>query len=1001
MATIARMNVMLGMDSSDFDRGVKDATAAGESLSSKLGKIGQGMTAGITLPIVGAATAAVKFATDFNESMANVASLGVASDRVNELKGNIQSMAIETGKSTDDLAGGLYQVISAFGDSADTSSILEINAKAAAAGLATTTEAIDLTSAVTKGWGDTSATAVQHAADLAQQTVVLGQTTFPELAGSVGKVVPLMASLGGTQEELFATMATATGVTGGAAEVSTQLRGVLQSLMAPTEDMTTLMASMGYETGAALLQGEGLQGTITAVTKAAEASGKPLQSYIGSVEGQTLALALAGPQADAYTEKLAAMSDVTGVADAAFKAQTQGINKAGFTMKQLAIKAQVVAQKIGDGLAPALAAVFDIISPLADKVVELANWFAAADTNTQMWIVGAAALVAALGPLLAIMPAIATAVSVLFSPVGLVIAAVAALAAAWATNFGGIQQKTQAVFKSLQPVFAEMQQWLDMIMKGDFSGITGKIGDTLNGIKVAIETFKWSDFITPLTDWALYIAKLAWDTVITTLTNWGQWIASLDWGSFITALTDWGEYIKGTVLNWADYITKLDWGSYISTALEWGSYITAKLSDWGTYIASLDWGAYITVLSNWGTYITATLSDWGTYVTKLDWGGFVTTLSDWGTYITSTLSDWGAYITSIDWGAYITATLSDWNAFVSKLSWGDYITKLWGDYVTKLSWGDYISQLNWDNYATKLDWTLWIPALVWSVVITPVRWASWIPQVLWDNFISKLSWDGFVKAITNWDTYVSMLEWSALVFPVFWPAFIDKLGVTQWIAAIGAGPQWKSFISKLDWLATIPGFNWPDYITKLDWVGFIDKLLWPAIEAPTWLDFISDLEWPSIKAPKWEDFIPDLSWPSIPSFPGWADILRALGWGGPPAGAPGTGAAGTSSTLPNDVTQPGPTAYVDPVTGEISYRARGGPVSSGVPYIVGEKGAEMFVPNVSGTIVPNHELGGWMDNLAGAGAGGAGVNIAQVVVNNEIDIKQLAYQVAGYMQRRR
>jgi hypothetical protein len=107
------------MDSKDFERGVKDAESAGESLSNKLGKLGQGMTAGITLPIMGAAAAALKFSTDLNSSMANIASLGVANDRVTELKGNIQDMAVRTGKSTDDLAQGAYQVISAFGDTAE------------------------------------------------------------------------------------------------------------------------------------------------------------------------------------------------------------------------------------------------------------------------------------------------------------------------------------------------------------------------------------------------------------------------------------------------------------------------------------------------------------------------------------------------------------------------------------------------------------------------------------------------------------------------------------------------------------------------------------------------------------------------------------------------------------------------------------------------------------------------------------------------------------------
>jgi len=39
-------------------------------------------------------------------------------------------------------------------------------------------------------------------------------------------------------------------------------------------------------------------------------------------------------------------------------------------------------------------------------------------------------------------------------------------------------------------------------------------------------------------------------------------------------------------------------------------------------------------------------------------------------------------------------------------------------------------------------------------------------------------------------------------------------------------------------------------------------------------------------------------------------------------------------------------------------RANGGSVSAGKSYLVGERGAEMFVPNQSGTIVPNNKMGG-------------------------------------------
>ena len=39
------------------------------------------------------------------------------------------------------------------------------------------------------------------------------------------------------------------------------------------------------------------------------------------------------------------------------------------------------------------------------------------------------------------------------------------------------------------------------------------------------------------------------------------------------------------------------------------------------------------------------------------------------------------------------------------------------------------------------------------------------------------------------------------------------------------------------------------------------------------------------------------------------------------------------------------------------FKANGGPVSAGKPYIVGERGPEVFTPSRSGTIIPNHAMG--------------------------------------------
>jgi hypothetical protein len=46
------------------------------------------------------------------------------------------------------------------------------------------------------------------------------------------------------------------------------------------------------------------------------------------------------------------------------------------------------------------------------------------------------------------------------------------------------------------------------------------------------------------------------------------------------------------------------------------------------------------------------------------------------------------------------------------------------------------------------------------------------------------------------------------------------------------------------------------------------------------------------------------------------------------------------------------------------FRADGGPVKGNSPYIVGERGPELFVPRSSGTVVPNHAMGGATVNVA-------------------------------------
>jgi hypothetical protein len=69
-------------------------------------------------------------------------------------------------------------------------------------------------------------------------------------------------------------------------------------------------------------------------------------------------------------------------------------------------------------------------------------------------------------------------------------------------------------------------------------------------------------------------------------------------------------------------------------------------------------------------------------------------------------------------------------------------------------------------------------------------------------------------------------------------------------------------------------------------------------------------------------------------------------------------------------------------------RAAGGPVTGGAPYIVGERGPELFVPQASGSIVPNHRMGG-------GGGNSYSINVQAGVG----DPRRIGQEIVGYIKR--
>jgi len=203
------------------------------------------------------------------------------------------------------------------------------------------------------------------------------QTTFPELASSMGKVIPLAGALKVEQEQLFGAMATLTGVTGNTAEVSTQLRGVMQGLLKPSDGMTTALKKMGFESGKSAMESLGLQGTLEGLKGTVKGNDTELLNMFGSVEAGGAVLALTGAQADNFTTKTKAMGDATGATEAAFKTQQATVSA---MMEKMKASFNVVMITLGEKLLPMFSKLLDWIvlhmpeiQTFIDKAMEVAG----------------------------------------------------------------------------------------------------------------------------------------------------------------------------------------------------------------------------------------------------------------------------------------------------------------------------------------------------------------------------------------------------------------------------------------------------------------------------------------------------------------------------------------------------------------------------------------------------------------------------------------------------
>lgn len=251
---------------------------------------------------------------------------GKSGDDFAKLKEQVAELSHEVPVARDELANGLYQVISNGVPEDNWIAFLNKSARASVGGIADLGETVKVTSTIIKNYG-LDWDAAGSIQDKIQLTAKNGVTSFEQLAQALPRVTSQASTLGVSIDELMATFSTLTGVSGNTAEVSTQLAAIFTALIKPSSEAAEMAQQMGIQFDAAAIKAAGgmeqfLVSLDKSVKQYAASSGMLEQEIYGKLFGSAESLRaltpLTGKLAEKFREDVADMKNSAGTIDKTF-----------------------------------------------------------------------------------------------------------------------------------------------------------------------------------------------------------------------------------------------------------------------------------------------------------------------------------------------------------------------------------------------------------------------------------------------------------------------------------------------------------------------------------------------------------------------------------------------------------------------------------------------------------------------------------------------------------
>jgi len=315
---------------------------------------------------------------EYSRSIANVNTMiDMSSQDFENLDDSLTKLSNTFAIQKRELSSGVYQALSAGAEDLDAAlEIVKASATLGRGALIDNAAAVDIVTTAMNAYGKETVTAAS-AIDTYFTIIKQGKINGEQLSQVIGQSISLFAAAKIPIDQLGAGIATLTKVGVQSSEATTQLNGVVSAFLKPSEAMSKELEKIGYSSGAAFLETEGLAGVIEFLGTASEGSLDIMAEMVPNIRGLRGALAAASNDGQTFNDVLAAFKNQSGAANKALEAQTKGFAKDAYTMEQARIALQNVNMDLGEKFLPIIArAAENIVSFITDgeRLGHLADW---------------------------------------------------------------------------------------------------------------------------------------------------------------------------------------------------------------------------------------------------------------------------------------------------------------------------------------------------------------------------------------------------------------------------------------------------------------------------------------------------------------------------------------------------------------------------------------------------------------------------------------------------